>query len=50
MISFLVAILKYLVIMVILAVVGFCGGKVGVILRKRKDAKAVVEETTEADE
>lgn len=39
MTNFLLCVLQYLLIMIILAVVGFCGGKVGVALRKKKDSK-----------
>ena len=39
MTDFLLCVLQYLLIMIILAVVGFCGGKVGVALRKKKDSK-----------
>ena len=39
MTAFLLCALKYLLIMIVLAAVAFCGGKLGVVLRKKKDAK-----------
>ena len=39
MTDFLLCVLQYLLIMIVLAGVAFCGGKLGVVLRKKKDAK-----------
>ena len=39
MTDFLLCVLQYLLIMIVLAGVGFCGGKIGVAFRKRKNAK-----------
>lgn len=43
MTQFLLCILQYLLIMVILAAVGFAGGKIGIAMRKKKDAKTADE-------
>lgn len=37
--SFLMCVAQYVIIMIVLATIGLCGGLVGVKLRKRKDAK-----------
>lgn len=48
--QFILVLLRYLVIMIILAVIGFCGGKVGIMLRKKKDAKLANPDTVDIDE
>ena len=39
MVDFLMCIAQYVIIMIVLAAIGFCGALVGVKLRKNKDAK-----------
>ena len=40
--SFLLCVVQYVLIMAVIAVIGFCGAKLGISLRKNKDAKTAV--------
>ncbi len=48
MADFFLCILQYLLIMAVLIAIGGCGAKIGIALRKKKDAKAALE--TKAEE
>ena len=48
--QFLLCVAQYLLIMVVLAGVGACGGFLGVKLRKNKDAKTVAETSADTKE
>ena len=48
--QFLLCVAQYLLIMVVLAEVGVCGGFLGVKLRKNKDAKTVAETSADTKE
>lgn len=48
MANFFLCILQYLLIMIVLVAIGVGGAKIGIALRKKKDAKAALE--TKAEE
>lgn len=48
MANFILCTIQYLVIMAVLIAIGFGGAKIGIALRKKKDAKAALE--TKAEE
>ena len=48
--QFLLCVAQYLLIMVVLAGVGVCGGFLGVKLRKSKDAKTMAETSADTKE
>lgn len=42
MADFFLCILQYLIIMAVLVAIGLCGARIGIALRKKKDAKAAL--------
>lgn len=46
---FFLDVLQYLLIMIVLAVVAFAGAKIGIALRKKKDAKLEASESAETE-